>query len=193
MRSRPCASPINTTGPRGPSPTEPPEVLTVEDVAAILRITRNGAYTFARQWLATDGVGRLCVTLERTFEFSPQHRSASVMNPRPRWPRAAPVKDMRGHHRSSIRRPLVSPEDATAGRQWRDRCNILQGLSPTDTRGTLRSRRRCRCRRCRCSCATKCGIATPVRAASSTRKRHRATRSSRARPLDRRKGTQVAS
>lgn len=32
-----------------------PDVLTVEEVARILRIGRNSAYALARQWLATDG------------------------------------------------------------------------------------------------------------------------------------------
>ena len=38
--------------------TEPhaaPDVLTVEEVARILRIGRNSAYALARRWLATDG------------------------------------------------------------------------------------------------------------------------------------------
>lgn len=32
-----------------------PDVLTVEEVARILRIGRNSAYALARQWLATGG------------------------------------------------------------------------------------------------------------------------------------------
>lgn len=54
-----------------PPPTElsePPEVLTVEEAAAVLRISRNSAYTLARQWLATDGAeGLPVVKLGRTL------------------------------------------------------------------------------------------------------------------------------
>jgi hypothetical protein len=48
--------------------SEPPEVLTVEEAAAVLRISRNSAYTLARQWLATDGAqGLPVVKLGRTL------------------------------------------------------------------------------------------------------------------------------
>lgn len=32
-----------------------PEALTVEEAAAVLRISRTSAYALAQQWLATDG------------------------------------------------------------------------------------------------------------------------------------------
>jgi excisionase family DNA binding protein len=38
-----------------PSLEELPEVLTVEEAAAVLRIGRGAAYALARQYLATDG------------------------------------------------------------------------------------------------------------------------------------------
>jgi hypothetical protein len=42
------------------------EVLTVEEAASILRISRNAAYALAREWRATDGRSGLpCVTLGR--------------------------------------------------------------------------------------------------------------------------------
>ncbi len=42
------------------------EVLTVEEAAAILRISRNAAYALARQWRTTGGrVGLPCVELGR--------------------------------------------------------------------------------------------------------------------------------
>jgi excisionase family DNA binding protein len=53
-----------------PSPElrEPPEVLTVEEAAAVLRISRNSAYSLARQWLATCGAeGLPVVKLGRTL------------------------------------------------------------------------------------------------------------------------------
>jgi len=49
--------------------THPPtEVLTIEEAAAILRISRNAAYTLARQWRATGGrVGLPCIELGRSL------------------------------------------------------------------------------------------------------------------------------
>lgn len=38
-----------------PEPDTAPDVLTVEEVARILRIGRNSAYALARQWLSTGG------------------------------------------------------------------------------------------------------------------------------------------
>lgn len=44
------------------------EVLTIEEAAAILRISRNAAYTLARQWRATGGqVGLPCIELGRSL------------------------------------------------------------------------------------------------------------------------------
>ena len=44
------------------------EVLTIEEAAAILRISRNAAYTLARQWRATGGrVGLPCLELGRSL------------------------------------------------------------------------------------------------------------------------------
>ncbi|MBK5224417.1 MAG: helix-turn-helix domain-containing protein [Acidimicrobiia bacterium] len=43
------------------------EVLTVEEAAAILRISRNAAYALTRQWRTTGGrVGLPCVELGRS-------------------------------------------------------------------------------------------------------------------------------
>lgn len=42
------------------------EVLTIEEAAAMLRISRNAAYALAREWRATDGRrGLPCVQLGR--------------------------------------------------------------------------------------------------------------------------------
>lgn len=42
------------------------EVLTVEEAAGILRISRNAAYALAREWRATDGRSGLpCIVLGR--------------------------------------------------------------------------------------------------------------------------------
>lgn len=44
------------------------EVLTVEEAAAILRISRNAAYAAARQWRTTNGkVGLPCIEIGRTL------------------------------------------------------------------------------------------------------------------------------
>lgn len=44
------------------------EVLTVEEAAAILRISRNAAYAAARQWRATGGkTGLPCIEIGRTL------------------------------------------------------------------------------------------------------------------------------
>jgi Helix-turn-helix domain len=44
------------------------EVLTVEEAAAILRISRNAAYVLARQWRVTGGrEGIPCIELGRTL------------------------------------------------------------------------------------------------------------------------------
>lgn len=44
------------------------EVLTIEEAAAILRISRNAAYTLARQWRTTGGrVGLPCLELGRSL------------------------------------------------------------------------------------------------------------------------------
>lgn len=54
--------------PPPPHPAQPPEVLTVEEAAALLRISRNSAYALARRWLATDGAeGLPVVKLGRTL------------------------------------------------------------------------------------------------------------------------------
>ena len=44
------------------------EVLTIEEAAAILRISRNAAYAAARQWRDTDGEhGIPCIEIGRTL------------------------------------------------------------------------------------------------------------------------------
>jgi hypothetical protein len=44
------------------------EVLTVEEAAAVLRISRNAAYAAARQWRATQGqAGLPCIAIGRTL------------------------------------------------------------------------------------------------------------------------------
>ncbi|MCZ7537889.1 MAG: helix-turn-helix domain-containing protein [Acidimicrobiia bacterium] len=44
------------------------EVLTIEEAAAILRISRNAAYAAARQWRATGGKDGLpCIEIGRTL------------------------------------------------------------------------------------------------------------------------------
>lgn len=44
------------------------EVLTIDEAAAILRISRNAAYAAARQWRATGGEhGLPCIEIGRTL------------------------------------------------------------------------------------------------------------------------------
>lgn len=44
------------------------EVLTIDEAAAILRISRNAAYAAARQWRDTDGEhGIPCIEIGRTL------------------------------------------------------------------------------------------------------------------------------
>lgn len=44
------------------------EVLTIDEAAAILRISRNAAYAAARQWRATNGEhGLPCIEIGRTL------------------------------------------------------------------------------------------------------------------------------
>lgn len=44
------------------------EVLTIEEAAALLRISRNAAYAAARQWRATGGeTGIPCIEIGRTL------------------------------------------------------------------------------------------------------------------------------
>lgn len=44
------------------------EVLTIDEAAAILRISRNAAYAAARQWRATGGdAGLPCIEIGRTL------------------------------------------------------------------------------------------------------------------------------
>ena len=46
----------------------PAAVLTIEEAAAILRISRNAAYAAARQWRATGGkAGIPCIEIGRTL------------------------------------------------------------------------------------------------------------------------------
>ena len=46
----------------------PAEVLTVEEAAAVLRISRNAAYAAAREWRATGGkTGIPCIEIGRTL------------------------------------------------------------------------------------------------------------------------------
>jgi excisionase family DNA binding protein len=48
--------------------TNDTEVLTVEEAARVLRISRNAAYTLAREWRVTEGrAGLPCVQLGRTL------------------------------------------------------------------------------------------------------------------------------
>ena len=46
----------------------PAEVLTIDEAATILRISRNAAYAAAREWRATGGeAGLPCIAIGRTL------------------------------------------------------------------------------------------------------------------------------
>ena len=48
--------------------TGQPDVLTIDETAAILRISRNAAYAAARQWRTTNGAtGIPCIEIGRTL------------------------------------------------------------------------------------------------------------------------------
>jgi hypothetical protein len=48
--------------------TDTSEVLTIDEAAAILRISRNAAYAAAREWRATGGeAGIPCIEIGRTL------------------------------------------------------------------------------------------------------------------------------
>jgi len=48
--------------------SSPAEVLTIEEAAAILRISRNAAYAAARKWRTTGGeTGIPCIEIGRTL------------------------------------------------------------------------------------------------------------------------------
>lgn len=71
--------------PPPPHPAQPPEVLTVEEAAALLRISRNSAYALARRWLATDGAeGLPVVKLGRTLRVPRPALLRILDQPRPR-------------------------------------------------------------------------------------------------------------
>lgn len=49
-------------------PDAPAEVLTIDEAATILRISRNAAYAAARQWRITGGeTGLPCIEIGRTL------------------------------------------------------------------------------------------------------------------------------
>lgn len=51
-----------------PTETTKPAVLTIEEAATLLRISRNAAYAAARQWRTTNGqTGLPCIEIGRTL------------------------------------------------------------------------------------------------------------------------------
>ncbi|MFA5564666.1 MAG: helix-turn-helix domain-containing protein [Acidimicrobiia bacterium] len=51
-----------------PTETTEPAVLTIEEAATLLRISRNAAYAAARQWRTTNGqTGLPCIEIGRTL------------------------------------------------------------------------------------------------------------------------------
>ncbi|WCO66321.1 helix-turn-helix domain-containing protein [Iamia majanohamensis] len=59
--------------------TNDTEVLTIEEAAEVLRISRGAAYALARRWLETDGgEGLPCIRLGRTMRV-PRAALASLL------------------------------------------------------------------------------------------------------------------
>ena len=87
----------------------PPDFLTVEEAAQVLRIGRGAAYTLARQWRQTGGrEGLPVITLGKTL----------------RVPRAA-LEKLSGGPLAVVERPQ-EPEAVTVARQPRTRRPRLQ-------------------------------------------------------------------
>ena len=120
-------------------PEYPPDYLTVDEVAAVMRISRNGAYQRVRRGVATDG--RVVIPAERVdkqFRISryvieerlggpitwPIPGFHDIANTRPEHPAAEPVASQ---HRpkpetapaKSTRRKRSNPLDAVPGNQLR--------------------------------------------------------------------------
>ncbi|RMH80596.1 MAG: DNA-binding protein [Actinomyces sp.] len=65
------------------TPTTQAEVLTIEEAAAILRISRNAAYAAARQWRHTGGkTGLPCIEIGRTLRV-PRHQLDQLLGHHP--------------------------------------------------------------------------------------------------------------
>ncbi len=69
------------------------EVLTVEEAAAILRISRNAAYALAREWRATGGRhGLPCIELGRSLRVPRAALRQMLDGATP--PNSAPTRDV---------------------------------------------------------------------------------------------------
>jgi len=65
-----------------PTDLTDPEVLTVEEAASLLRISRNAAYALARQWRATGGQSGLpCVGMGRCIRV-PRAALEQMLDPK---------------------------------------------------------------------------------------------------------------
>ena len=60
----------------------PAEVLTIDEAATILRISRNAAYAAAREWRATGGkTGIPCIEIGRTLRVPRSELDRMLGNP----------------------------------------------------------------------------------------------------------------
>lgn len=67
-----------------PTETTEPAVLTIEEAATLLRISRNAAYTAARRWRTTNGqTGLPCIEIGRTLRV-PRNELDKLLGHEPR-------------------------------------------------------------------------------------------------------------
>jgi hypothetical protein len=120
-------------------PEEPPDYLTVDEIAAVMRISRNGAYQRVRRGVATDGrEGIPAERVDKQFRISryvieerlggpitwpipgfhdiPNTRTS---DPVPEPPATQPVPKPETPPAKSTRRKRSNPLDAVPGNQLR--------------------------------------------------------------------------
>lgn len=83
---------------------EPPDFLTVEEAADVVRIGRTAAYRLARQYLATDGAANLPVVRFSKQLRVPRCKLEEELGGPITWPVRQPVPDQRPEPRRRVAR-----------------------------------------------------------------------------------------